>query len=118
MLQGILLLGYGAIVGIFSSFMGVGGGILIIPLLLLLGYSPQKVVGTSFMVILLISLSALLAHNKLDHIDYKVGALLGMGGVLGAQFGAILIKDVSPEGFKKIFALFLIGMGIYMLSKK
>ena len=118
MIQGILLMGYGAIVGVFSSFMGVGGGILIIPLLLLLGYPHQKVVGTSFMVILLISVSALLAHNKLDHIDYKTGALLGIGGLLGAQFGAVLVKEVSPEVFKKIFAVFLIVMGIYLFAKK
>ena len=118
MIQGILFLIYGAVVGIFSSFMGVGGGILIIPLLLMLGYTPQKVVGTSFMVILFISLSALLAHNKLGHIDYKIGALLGIGGILGAQFGAVLVKDVSPEVFKKIFAVFLVVMGIYLFTKK
>ena len=118
MIQGILFLGYGALVGIFSSFMGVGGGILIIPLLLFLGYPPQKVVGTSFMVILLISVSALLAHQKFNHIDYKMGLLLGMGGLLGAQYGALLVKDVSPEIFKKIFAVFLVVMGFYLFFKK
>lgn len=117
-MQGILFLGYGALVGIFSSFMGVGGGILIIPLLLMLGYTPQKVVGTSFMVILLISVSALLAHHKFNHIDYKTGALLGIGGLLGAQYGALLVKDVSPDFFKKVFAVFLILMGLYLFTKK
>ena len=118
MIQGLLLLIYGALVGIFSSFMGVGGGILIIPLLLLLGYPHTKVVGTSFMVILFISISALFAHNKLDNIDYKIGVLLGIGGILGAQYGASLVKDVSPEIFKKIFAVFLMVMGIYLYIKK
>lgn len=118
MIQGFFLMGYGAMVGVFSSFMGVGGGILIIPLLLVLGYPHQRVVGTSFMVILLISISALFAHNKLDHIDYKIGALLGIGGILGAQFGATLVKDISPEVFKKIFSIFLILMGIYLFIKK
>ncbi|MCP4623725.1 MAG: sulfite exporter TauE/SafE family protein, partial [bacterium] len=93
----------GILVGIGASFTGLGGGFLMIPLLLTLGYSAQKAVGTSFLGILIISISALIAHNKLANVDYKIGALLGLGGIIGAQIGARLVDHVSTANFKKIF---------------
>ncbi len=60
----------GLIVGILASFTGLGGGFLMVPLLLFLGYDAQKSVGTSFMAIVVISISALFAHSKLKNIDY------------------------------------------------
>lgn len=111
----MLLAGVG--VGIGASFSGLGGGFLMVPLLLFLGYSAQKAVGTSFLAILVISASALLAHNKLANVDYRTGILLGIGGIVGAQIGARLIEHVSTANFKKIFALVLIGLATYLFFK-
>ncbi|MEJ2582552.1 MAG: sulfite exporter TauE/SafE family protein [Acidobacteriota bacterium] len=113
----VLMVFGGVIVGIGASFTGLGGGFLIVPLLLLLGYPAQKAVGTSFLAILVISLSALTAHNKLANIDYRVGILLGAGGIVGAQFGARLLEHVSTASFKKIFAAVLIGLAGYLFLK-
>ena len=85
----LMVLG-GIVVGVGASFSGLGGGFLIVPLLLLMGYPAQKAVGTSFLAILVISVSAIVAHNKMANIDYKVGILLGIGGIVGAQIGARL----------------------------
>ena len=108
----------GVIVGIGASFTGLGGGFLIVPLLLLLGYPAQKAVGTSFLAILVISLSALVAHNKLANVDYKVGILLGVGGIAGAQIGARLLEHVSTASFKRIFAAVLVGLAGYLFFQK
>ena len=89
-----------------------------VPLLLFLGYSAQEAVGTSFAAILVISLSALLAHNKLANVDYRAGILLGLGGVIGAQVGARLVEHVSTANFKKIFALILVGLAGYLFYKQ
>ncbi len=113
-----LLVGSGIIVGIGASFTGLGGGFLMIPLLLFLGYSAQKAVGTSFLAILIISISALIAHNKLSNVDYKLGFLLGIGGVIGAQIGSRLVEHVSTANFKKVFALILVGLAAYLFVKK
>jgi uncharacterized membrane protein YfcA len=75
-------------------------------------------VGTSFLAILTISISALIAHNKLANIDYRAGILLGIGGVLGAQIGARLVEHVPTDVFKKIFAAVLVGLAIYLFFKK
>ena len=108
----------GVLVGIGASFSGLGGGFLMVPLLLFLGYSAQKSVGTSFLAIVVISLSALLAHNKLANVDYKVGILLGLGGIIGAQIGARLVEHVPTANFKKIFAVILLGLAVYIFFKK
>jgi uncharacterized membrane protein YfcA len=71
----IVMLLSGIVVGIGGAFTGLGGGFLLVPWLLFLGFSSEKAVGTSFLAILAISVSALIAHNRLANVDYKVGAL-------------------------------------------
>jgi uncharacterized membrane protein YfcA len=114
----LLLVVSGIVVGIGASFTGLGGGFLMIPLLLFLGFSAQKAVGTSFLAILVISISALIAHNRLSNVDYKLGLLLGIGGIIGAQIGSRLVEHVSTANFKRIFALILVGLAAYLFVKK
>ncbi len=114
----ILLVVSGVLVGVGASFTGLGGGFLMIPILLFMGYSAQKAVGTSFLAILVISVSALLAHNKFANVDYKAGILLGLGGIVGAQIGARLVQHVSLGSFKKIFAAILVGLAVYLVVQK
>ena len=109
---------FGLFVGIGASFAGLGGGFLIVPLLLLLNYSAQKAVGTSFMAILVISISSLIAHNKLENVDYKIGILLGIGGIVGSQIGARLLEQVPTQTFQKIFSVILIGLAIFIFFRK
>lgn len=117
-LQAVVMLVIGVGIGIGASFSGLGGGFLMVPLLLLMGYTAQKAVGTSFMGILVISLSALIAHNKLANVDYKTGILLGLGGIVGAQIGARLLENVSQAAFQKIFAVILACLAVYIFLKK
>ncbi len=117
MLASAQLLAFGVVVGLAASFTGLGGGFLMVPLLLLWGYTAQKAVGTSFAAILVISLSALLAHNKLANVDMRAGLLLGLGGVAGAQIGARLLEGVSTGGFKRGFACVLLALAGYLFFK-
>jgi uncharacterized membrane protein YfcA len=112
------MVGLGLLAGIGASFSGLGGGFLVVPLLVLLGYTPQRAVGTSFMAIVIISLSALFAHGKLEQVDYKMGLLLGLGGIVGAQVGSRLLQHVSGPVFNKIFAVILVALAIRMFFQK
>jgi uncharacterized membrane protein YfcA len=101
---------FGIIVGLGASFSGLGGGFLMVPLLIFMGYSAQEAVGTSFLGILVISVSALAAHYRLAHVDYKTGLVLGLGGIIGAQ--------ISTGSFKKILAAILVGLAAYLFFQK
>lgn len=114
----VLFVVLGVLTGIGASFSGLGGGFLMVPLMLLLGFSAQKAVGTSFLGIFIISVSALIAHNKLANVDWKMGLMLGLGGVIGAQIGARLVEHVSTAQFKRIFALVLVGLAAYLFFRK
>ncbi len=109
---------FGVLVGIAASFTGLGGGFLMVPLLLYLGFSPQRAVGTSLLGVLVIAVSALLAHHKLANVDWRVGALLGLGGVLGAQVGARLLERIPAPVFYKVFGVALLVLAIQMFLKK
>ncbi|MDT3779983.1 sulfite exporter TauE/SafE family protein [Nitrospira sp. MA-1] len=114
----LAIIASGVFVGMGASFTGLGGGFLMVPLLLFLGFTAQKAVGTSFVGILVIAVSALVAHGRLANVDYKYGLLLGLGGIIGAQIGARLIEGVPTDMFKKIFSVILIGLAIYLFVKK
>jgi hypothetical protein len=114
----LFLIASGIVVGVGAALTGLGGGFLMVPLLLFFGYTAQRAVGTSFLAILLISLSALLAHNKLQNVDYRVGIMLGIGGVVGAQLGARVVEHLSTAQFKRLFAVLLVGLAGYLFFKK
>ncbi len=103
-------------IGLAASLTGLGGGFLIVPLLLWRGASPQGAVGTSFVAIALISLSALSSHARLAHVDRRVGLLLGIGGALGAQLGARLLLLLPAASFRPLFALLLLGLAFKLAS--
>lgn len=105
----------GVAVGVAAAFAGLGGGFLMVPLLLWLGYPADRAVGTSFFAILLIAVSAVFAHGKLNNVDWRTGLWLAIGGIAGAQIGARLVEHVPTGTFTKIFAAILIGLGVKML---
>ena len=108
----------GILVGVAASFTGLGGGFVVVPLLVALGYTPQRAVGTSFAAILLIGLSSLAGHAKLAEVDWRAGLLLGAGGVIGAQVGPRLLQNVSGSVFQKAFASVLLVLAVWMFFKK
>lgn len=114
----VLMILAGVGVGVAASFSGLGGGFIMVPLLMFMGYTAQKAVGTSFMAILVISISALFAHGRFANVDYRAGILLGIGGIVGAQVGAYLVQQVPTELFKKIFAGILVGLAVYLFFRK
>jgi len=113
-----LMVALGLLIGIAASFTGLGGGFIMVPLLIFLGFTAQRAVGTSFMAILIISASALFSHGKLNHVDYRMGILIGLGGIVGAQIGSRLVQYVSTDVFNKIFALILVALAARMFFQK
>jgi uncharacterized membrane protein YfcA len=116
-LYSLLVVG-GVAIGVAASFTGLGGGFLMVPLMLAVGMAVTQAVGTSFLAILIISVSALIAHAKLAHVDRWLGALLGLGGAAGAQAGARLLPMVPERAFRILFAVVLVGLAARLLLQK
>lgn len=109
---------FGVGVGLAASFTGLGGGFVVVPVLLALGFAAQKAVGTTFVAILLISMSALAGHSRLSGVDWLVGIAIGVGGIVGAQIGPRLLQEVSTPAFQRIFALALLGLAAWTFFRK
>ncbi len=93
-----LLLGLGGLVGILSGMFGVGGGFLMTPLLFFIGIPPAVAVATEANQIVASSFSGALAHFKRRTVDFKMGLVLMLGGLLGAALGVLLFNYLKSLG--------------------
>lgn len=106
-------------IGIISSMIGIGGGSLIVPLLILgFGMQAHIAVGTSLLVILFTSISASLAYSLKKLIDFKISILLSCGTIPGVILGAYSTQYISSSWLIIIFAILLFIIAIRMLSEK
>ena len=104
----------GLMVGILSSITGLGGGFMVVPFLIYLGRDAKLAVGTSFVFILLVAISSLIAHYRLGNVDIKTGVVLAFGGILGAQIGPQVLQHISDQNFKKIFSVLMVITAVWM----
>ncbi|UAY51144.1 sulfite exporter TauE/SafE family protein [Ferruginibacter albus] len=111
----IILVGLAA--GMLSGFVGVGGGLIIVPaLVLFLGFSQHNAQGTSLGLLLLpAGILAVLQYYRHGDIDFKVVGLLAIGFVAGGYYGSKLALSLPQDTIKKIFAVFMILVAIKML---
>ena len=106
----------GLMVGILSSITGLGGGFMVVPFLIYLGRDAKLAVGTSFVFVLLVAISSLIAHYRLGNVDIKTGVVLAVGGILGAQIGPQFLQHVSDQNFKKIFSVLMVITAVWMFA--
>ena len=107
-----LLLGLGGLVGVLSGMFGVGGGFLMTPLLFFIGIPPAVAVATEANQIVASSFSGVLAHLRRKTVDFKMGTVLMLGGLLGAAIGVVLFNYLKSLGqvdllVKLCFVVFL-----------
>lgn len=93
-----LLLGLGGAVGYLSGLFGVGGGFLLTPLLIFIGVPPPVAVATSANQVVAASVSAVYAHWRKNNVDFKMGTVLLVGGLIGSSFGAYLFSLLKRIG--------------------
>lgn len=120
--------GTGVAVGTFSALLGVGGGIVAIPLLMnLVGIDVRRVAGTSMGIIAITSLAGVLAFAvagagtpgrppfSAGFVDVAVGAVLFLGALLSVRLGARLNQRMNPRGLALLFGAFFVLMGLRMV---
>ena len=114
--QILLLVVTGVLAGILSGLVGVGGGIIIVPMLLMVGFSQKLAQGTSLGVLLLpVGILAVIQYYKAGYVDVKALIIIALTFVVGSYFGSKFAIGLPQETLKKIFAIILLLIGIKML---
>ena len=104
----------GLLVGVLSAIMGVGGGFIMVPAMIyLLGMPTKVVIGTSLFQIIFVTAFTTLLHATTNYtVDMALAVLLLIGGVIGAQFGAVIGTRLKAEQLRILLAiLVLVGCG-------
>src|SRR5690606_36539250 len=120
-LEPLVLLGYigsGLLMGLLSALIGIGGGIVMVPLLVLgYGFTPDEAQGTSLAAMVPISLLGAWRHARRGYTDWRAGAVLGVGGVLGAPLGALLAQAVAEVWLQRLFAVVLVATAVQLILR-
>ena len=95
-------------VGTLSGFFGVGGGTVLVPALLLLGYDIKTAVGISVVQMVFSSIYGSYLNNKRGTLDMKLVSIIGAGGFSGAFFSGYVASFVSNKLLESIFFLFVL----------
>lgn len=112
-----VLVGLGA--GVFAGLFGKGGGIIIVPMLVaIFHYSAKAAAATSLAALQLpVGLPSVIVYAQDGHFHLLAGVLIALGIVIGAFFGSKIAVKLPTKAFKSIFAVFLIVVAVFMLTK-
>lgn len=112
-LEVLVLVPIGVLVGVFSAIFGVGGGVLMVPVLAMaFGFDQHLAQGTSLAVIVPTAVAGAVAHRKRGYVDLRLAALLGLGGVVGVVLGAAIALGASADVLRDVFGVFLVLFGV------
>lgn len=116
----LILLIIGALAGIVSALLGIGGGLIVIPLLVLfLNYSQKSAQGTSLALMLPpIGILAVINYYKAGNVNITHALIMAIGFLVASYFASIFAVKLEDTYLKKIFAVFLILYAIKLLTNK
>lgn len=118
----LLILGMGFAVGFLSGMFGVGGGFLLTPLLIFAGIPPAVAVATSANQMIASAVSGFMAYWRRDAVDFRMGAVLVIGGAIGALAGISVFARLAKAGQIELFisglyVVFLGSVGLLMVRE-
>jgi uncharacterized membrane protein YfcA len=110
----LLLVLLGLTAGLLSGLVGIGGGVVIVPaLVLFFGYSQKLAQGTTLALLLPpIGILAVLTYAKAGSVDFKAAAFMVGGFVIGGYFGAKLVTHLPDVVVAKAFGVFLLALAV------
>jgi uncharacterized membrane protein YfcA len=111
----VRLLAIGLVAGFFSALLGVGGGLVLVPLLLLLGFPERAAMATSLAAIGVIASVGVIAYGVRGEVDVAAAAVVGLPAALGAVAGTALQQRVTGRALGLGFAAFLVVVGVALL---
>ena len=113
---GLIALGFAA--GVLGSMIGLGGGIIVVPILTFFGFSPTLAASSSLFAALSNAAASTISYSKQKRIEFSLGLKLGLLTIPGTVLGAYVSSNVAPEIFKILFGFVLIASAIYIFLRK
>ena len=118
----LVIVGLGGLVGLLTGMVGVGGGFLTTPILIFYGIPPAVAVASATTQITGTSISGVLAHRRRKGVDMRMGAVIIVGGVLGAIAGGFVFRWLQQAGqidtiISILYVLLLGSIGIMMAKE-
>jgi hypothetical protein len=116
----LILLAVGLLAGFLSGLIGIGGGIVIVPILVyLLNMNQKTAQGTTlFMFLFPVGIMGVYSYHKAGFIDYKTAAIMAITFVIGSYFGGRTVVVIDTKIVKQIFGAVIILIGFRMLFNK
>jgi len=112
----MMIFGIGLTAGVLSGILGIGGGVVLVPMLvLLLGITQHTAQGISMLVIIPTSIVSVWYFYKERLINYQAAAYLAGGAAVGAFISANFVQAVPASELKRIFGIFVIFAGFRMI---
>jgi len=118
MIEELWLIPLGFAAGLLGSIIGLGGGIIIVPVLTFFGFSPALAASNSIFAVFSNAIASSISYAKQRRIEYSIGLKLGILSIPGTVVGAFISSEITPSIFKILFALILISASIYIFSKR
>jgi len=121
-IHSLAILGVGTFLGLIMGLVGVGGGFLLTPIMMFLGIPPPVAVASVANQLVAPSVSGVLSHWKRGNVDFKMGTVLLLGGVMGSSVGVVIFNFLGKIGqldlvIKSSYIVFLTLIGGLMLSE-
>jgi len=105
----------GLITGLYSGFLGLGGGFIVVPALIRwFGFDAKRAIGTSLVVVSVLAVPGSITHYLLGHVDLALAASMMVGVVPGALLGARVTAVANERTVKIAFALLLLVVGVVL----
>ena len=112
----VVLIAVGAAAGLLSGLFGVGGGIVLVPaMVLLIGFGQHRAQATSLAAIVPIAAVGAYLFGRADSVDFVAAALLVAGSLLGVQAGARVMHGMTDARLTRVFGIFLLIVALGML---
>jgi len=108
----------GAFAGLLSGLLGIGGGGIISPLMLMMGFNPKKITAITAFVVPFSSFSGFLTYLAMGSVNWRILIIASVAGIAGASLGTMFMhKKLDPSRVKKILAIILLIMAVKILFK-
>jgi uncharacterized membrane protein YfcA len=118
MIDQLWLIPLGFAAGVLGSMIGLGGGIIVVPVLTFLGFPPTAAASNSLFAALSNAIASTISYSKQKRIVYPLGLKLGLLSIPGTVLGALFSTDVAPDVFKILFGFVLIASAAYIFLRK